>query len=427
MTRTLAATVTVDNTDGLRHVAGPSYNRARTINLRFLRFPGREGYLVQAWGSAFPEDGGGGYQGRLQRAHHDLEASVDVLRRTWQRHVIENRCQEGDTSRIRYPFADDWDLSEPDHKRRLAEVGLTLARAGHNTFRMLFHGGDKGLDTIRGHLLEALRHGENVISVESDELIVPWGMLYTGAETTGYPAPADWSFGGFWGYRHIIEHTFTRTENFDSRIAVTNPGEVVVGLNVDHEVDAQFPAAPFVTSLIEFFTPRAKVVLRSSKDELAMAFQDSAFPDHIMCFGCHGKVATDGVVENPYLRLSDHEKIYSTDLMAWLADTPLATQPFVFVGACQGGQVSSLFYSAFGKALLENGARCLVGPQVDLPPAFACEYSRRLFTDFLQPGTKLGDIVRSLTRAFIDDHANPLGLMFTLYRGIDVHLWRDEP
>lgn len=88
--------------------------------------------------------------------------------------------------------------------------------------------------------------------------------------------------------------------------------------------------------------------------------------------------------------------------------------------------MSSLFYPAFGHQLLHYGARCLIGPQIDLPRAFAREYTTRLFTAFLEPRTKLGDIVRTLAREFVDDYHNPLGLIFSLYRGIDVHLWLVE-
>jgi hypothetical protein len=426
VTRELPADVTVDNTDSLRRVAASSYNRARAINLRFMRrAPDSEHYVVHAWGSAFPEDGGGSYVGMLGPSHRDLQNSVDVLRQIWQDKVIENHYQDKVRGRRCHPFADRWDLSAPNDKNRFTDVGLTLANAGHNTFRMLFHGGDTGLNTIRGFLLKALACGETVISIESDGLVVPWGMLYT--DTNGnIPTSNTWTVAGFWGYQHVIEHTFTRVEGFDSRITVMRD-HVVVGLNVDQDIDDQYPKALYIASLIDFFTPRVNMVLRQTKDDLATAFQDPQFADHIMCFGCHGTVTGDSGVELPHLRLTDQEKIYGTDIMAWLAGTPLATRPFVFLGTCQGGQVTSTFYSGFGKALLDNGARCLVGPQVDLPPAFASEYSRRLFTAFLKPGTKLGDIVRSLAREFINDHANPLGLMFSLYRGIDVHLWWDEP
>lgn len=426
MTRELTATVTVDNTDGLRHPAAPSYNRSRTVNLLFMQLPNEEGYLVRAWGSAFPDDGGGGYQGRLLLSPQDLNSSVDVLRRAWQKNVVEYHYQDKMTGRVRFPFADGWDLMSED-QHILAETGPTLARAGYNTFKMLFHRGDKGLSKIRDLLLLALRRGENVLSIESDKLVVPWGMLYTKPfEEMISPAADTWAFDGFWGYRHVIEHTFTRVDDFDSRIRI-DTGQVVVGVNVDEQVDQQYPKTPYIQPVIDFFSTRTQVVLRINKDQLSTAFQTGNVPDRISYFGCHGKGAGDGgVAENPYLQLGDGEKIYGAELMAWLTDVPLATRPLVFVGACQGGQVGSAFYTAFGKALLGNGARCLVGPQVDLPPAFACEYSRQLFTAFLEPGAKLGDIVRSLARAFLDNHAKPLGLMFSLYRGIDVHLWQGD-
>lgn len=423
MTRQLSAEVTVDNTAGLSRVAVPPYNRARTVNLRFLEFPGAPGLLVQAWGSAFPEDGGGGYQGRIAHSLGELNSRIDILRETWQRHIVDlaERTERGPR---RHPFADGWDLS--DRPELLRRAGFALADAGYLMYRLLFAGPDRGLRRIRALLELALAEGENVISIESDSLIVPWGMLYTSPrQPNEYPDDENWSLAGFWGYRHVVEHTFSRVDDFDARITVDG-GKPVVGLNVDHGVDRQFPDTPYIAPVVEFFHGRAEVVLRPDRKTLAAHFRSQDFADHVTYFGCHGKVSgSGGLVEQPYLKLGDGERIYGTDLSAWLAEAPLPTRPFVYVGACQGGQVTSAFYSAFGKALLGNGGRCLIGPQIDLPPAFACEYSRRLFTEFIDSGAKLGDIVRSLARSFAEDHHNPLGLMFSLYRGIDVHLWQE--
>ncbi|MBE8517036.1 hypothetical protein ILP97_05835 [Amycolatopsis sp. H6(2020)] len=422
MTRELVAEVTLDNTDGLRRVVVPPYNRARTVNLRFIELPGEGGFLVQAWGAAFPDDGGGGYQGHLHRSAGVLNSSIDVLREAWLHHVVRHE-ERSDTGPRRHPFADGWNLSgRPELLRR---VGPALAQAGHSTYRLLFGGTDPGLRRIRALLETALAEGENVISIESDSLLVPWGMLYAAPERPDeFPAGERWSVAGFWGYRHVIEHTFTRVDDFDARITVAG-GKVVVGLNVDRGVDLQFPETPYIAPVKAFFQGRAEVVLREDKQTLLAHFRSKAFSDHVTYFGCHGKVSgSDGRVEHPYLILGDGQRIYGADLEAWLADAPLPTQPFVYVGACQGGQVCSAFYAGFGKVLLGNGGRCLIGPQIDLPPAFACEYSHRLFSAFLDSGAKLGDIVRSLARVFVDEHANPLGLMFSLYRGIDVHLWQ---
>jgi hypothetical protein len=84
--------------------------------------------------------------------------------------------------------------------------------------------------------------------------------------------------------------------------------------------------------------------------------------------------------------------------------------------------MSSRFYTAFGPPLLRKGANCILGPQIDVPAVFATEYAMRLFSDFLRPETRLGDVVQQLTRKFIDDYQNPLGLIFSLYRGLDSRL-----
>jgi hypothetical protein len=84
--------------------------------------------------------------------------------------------------------------------------------------------------------------------------------------------------------------------------------------------------------------------------------------------------------------------------------------------------MSSLFYTAFGPSLLGGGANCLLGPQVDVPVRFGAEYARRLLAAFLEPETRLGDVVQRLAKGFIDDHDNPLGLIFSLYRGMDTRL-----
>ena len=429
MVNDLNTVVTVDYTNGMRRIRDYSYNRARTIHLRFTKESDNRGYLVQAWGSAFPEDGCGGYQGRLARTVDTVNSGIDLLRTAWQTFVVEHEHTDAETGRTSFPFVDNWDLATPADRHRINEIGLALARAGHTMFKLLFgSSGDPGMREIAVHLLRALRGGENVITMESDDLFVPWGMLYTPPEEvhTLWAPKATWSFDGFWGYRHMVEHSFSRTPDFDSRILVPE-NQVVVGLNVDERVDHEYPHTSYVEPLIDFFTSRAKVIVRRSKNELACAFQDPLFTDHITYFGCHGEVSgVDGQVGQPYLKLGDDEKIYGAELVGWLCERPLPTRPLVFVGACQGGQLASAFYPAFGHHLLNNGARCLLGPQIDLPRAFALEYTTRLFSAFMESGVKLGDIVRLLARSFADDHGNPLGLIFSLYRGMDIHLWPTE-
>jgi hypothetical protein len=421
----LKGVVTVDHTEDLRTLPDGRYDRERTVYLRFAKDPRDDGYLVQAWGSAFPPDGYGGYQGRLPHPPAVLAGAIQVLRDTWQKQVVEHKHVDSRTRRTTYPFVDHWDVAGTSSCPHWDDIIRRLARAGHTLFRTLFLTGDNGLNEIARHLLQALRDREHVITVESDNLFVPWGMLYVPAEIDALDGacPLD----GFWGYRHIVEHGFSRGSHaFDSRIVV--PGNTVtVGLKVDEQVDQEYPETPYVEQVIDFFSRHADVVVRRNKDELQDALTNPEFADLITYFGCHGEVSgpgTGGQSEQPYIVLGT-ERIYGAELMGWLAGVVLPSQPLVFVGACQGGQLSSLFYPSFGRYLLSYGARSLLGPQVDLPRTFACEYTTRLFGWFLQRGIKLGDVVRELARLYADEHRNPLGLNFSLYRGMDVHLWPD--
>ncbi|NJP45912.1 hypothetical protein [Actinacidiphila epipremni] len=438
----LTSRVVLDHTDGMRQVAQHTYNRQRSIHLRFSRDPRGDGYEVQAWGSAFPEDGSGGYRGRTRHSAAEIANAVAVLRDTWQRHLVEHR-HTGPDGRTVYPFVEDVDCSAAADCLHGAErIGLRLARAGHTLFTTLFGAepspgagpgpgpapdadfGDPGTAEIAGHLRAALRTAEHAVTVESDDLFVPWGLLYLppGTDRELYGAAPAWSYDGFLGHRHVVEHGFSRTRGFDSRITVPR-ARVTVGLNVDERVDEEYPQTPYVERVIRFFTDRADVVVRRSKDELADALLARTLDEQITCFGCHAEVGGTGPGPGPYVVLGDDEEIYGADILAWLSGQPLPSRPLVFVGACQGGQLASVFYPSFGHHLLQHGARCLLGPQVDLPRAFAGAYTERLFEAFLEPGAKLGDVVRALARSFAAEQGNPLGLIFSLYRGMDVHLW----
>ncbi len=413
----LPATVTIDHTGHLQRLPDTTYNRRRSIHLRIAREGDR--HLVQAWGSVFPEDGAGSFRGWIHTDPRTLAGGVNDLRAAWQRAVIDF-VQPG-SHPVRRPFVDGWDLAGPDDRAHLRHAGLTLARAGHTLFTLLFHNGDSGLKEIAVRLVEALRSGEQVITVESDHLFVPWGMLYFPAcdDDNVWAPDYQWAARCFWGYQHLLEHNFSRVQNFDSRMLT--PDLPRVGLNVDERVDADFPPTPCVRPVVDFFATRAEVTVRNTKSDLAAALSSHDFDDDVLYFGCHGRA--EGAEDSPHLVLSDDEKIYAGDFVAWLAGKGMPSRPVVFVGACQGGQLASMFYPTFGLHLLRNGARCLIGPQVDLPRAFAGEYAVKLFTSFLA-NQRLGDAVRDLARSYLDDHHNPLGLIFSLYRGIDVHLER---
>jgi len=424
MSQPLDLTVTVDNA-ACGAIDAAAGLRARTLNVLFDWLPPSfdrpDAFRVLAYGSAIPDDGGGPWMGRTAYGRNQAYAAISQLRSIWQRRVIEYRVSG------RYPFSAGWDLSGPVDRGHLDAVGLDLAQAGQRLFTFLFRTGDESLRKIANLLEDALRHNDQLIEIHSDQLFAPWWMLYTPPEpqTDLLDQDAPWDLEGFWGFRHLIQHTVRRHPRWFPEI--TSPaGQLAVGLNVDHRIDAdtRIGEVRYVSPLTEFFSARARTVVRDRKAELAKAMQAADFPDKLIYFACHGRVTGgDGtVVAQASLTLSDDDPILTTDFVEWFDNQPLSTNPVVFIGACQGGQMSSMFYDAFGLELLKAGANCVIGPQVDLPAPFAARYADALFSRFLAGNCRLGDAVRDLTRSCALERRTPLGLIISLYRGLDTRL-----
>jgi hypothetical protein len=302
------------------------------------------------------------------------------------------------------PYDRHWDLGGQEYVGLLDSVGLELARAGEALFRNIFRQEDHGLNQIADILEADLRAGPTILAFQSASLFAPRWMLYTPPEPSLdlYAENVRWSaelWQGFWGYQHLIEH---RLDRADISTRIVRQGKVHVGLNVDPDIDEEL-RTQFVASMKSFFeshsaTPNPKI--RERKIELGRAIRSQDFQDQIIYFGCHGKVGGPAgeYTGGAQLALRDQIPIRTSDFRSWLGERHFSSNPFVFINACQGGQMSSRFYTAFGPPLLAKGANCLLGPQIDVPAVFATEYACRLFGQFLRPETRLGDVVRQLTR-----------------------------
>jgi hypothetical protein len=404
--------------------------RNRTINLLFEEYGNR--ISLRAFGTAFPDDGGGGFQGWLTARPSEIRAAVQSLRDTWQHQVIE-RYEA--TPGLEYPYAQQWNLSgSTTHPTRWSDVGQRLAREGSNTFKMLFEIGDEGLREIGQQLGEALNRDAQIITIHSEHLHVPWSMLYTPqAGSPSLEAPdAQWVTSGFWGYSHWVEQCLGRANGHDSRIHPAE-GRLRTGMNVDPRLDTEFARLPpyknypCVAPMIEFFQRHSDVEIRETRPKMAASLGPGCQTEQIMYFGCHMKVSgttqdADSALTPAQLVLSDDDPIRTADVVVWLGGRKFKPGPIVFANACQGGQLATQFYGSIGATLLDSGINCLIGPQIDLPPVFALEYATRFFEAFFERGVRVGDVTRDLARHFADKCENPLGIAISLFRGIDTHI-----
>jgi len=426
MTSTLPLDVTVDNSRGLRETADDPAAHVRTITLLIDRRGDRSGFNITAIGNPFPATGGS-FTGYLGLSHNDVHSGISELRQVWLRMLSYQ--DPDDIRRRRFPFNDTVDLraESETHREGYDESMLRLARAGYTLFRTVFYSGDRMLADIGDRIAHALRNSPQVITVVSEDLFIPWPMLYVPSDpdTDLDLETAPWSLQNFWGYGHLIEHSFKRIPGWSERLPFID--RVAAGLNVDRTLDTQFKANPTVKPVVDLFAAAARTEVRERRSELASAIKSADFRDQIIYFGCHGVVSggPEAGTALAHLTLTDQDPINTNDFRSWLQQSPLKISPVVFVNACEGGQMSSLFFTSFGKVILEYGANCLVGPQIDIPPAFAKAYACEFFSRALAPKTQLGDVTQDLTRYFIERYANPLGLAYSLYRGLDSYFSPD--
>lgn len=93
---------------------------------------------------------------------------------------------------------------------------------------------------------------------------------------------------------------------------------------------------------------------------------------------------------------------------------------------CEGGRRRTFLHEGLGRPLFDFGVGCLIGPQIEVPKTFGSHYTCRFFEEFFK-GERAALVAQTLTQEFLTKHATPLGLAFTLIRGIDNCLVDEVP
>lgn len=442
MAHELMLSHTLSNSDNLGYIAGVhETNVAADIGLRIMRAHPQDGtFQVVLHGSAV-HSLEAGLDGVFKQPEVAVFAAVEECRREWTNSVVDRKIGNG---KFRLPFQKLWDLGkEPAH---LAEVAPKLALAGDKLFILFFElGDDAGLQAIAKELRSIVSAKPRCLVVTSSDVFLPWGMIYT-HPVAGETLKADgsnWRKEGFWGYQHIVQQNPERIGTVNE-IRPDGSGSVALSVNVDERIfdDEKFKGTDaHLTYLSNLAGLNFKK--RTLKSELANDFTvGRATLERILYFYCHGHGSSNEqgpVTQVPYLVLSDGP-VAASDFQAWSVKSgpppaKLPTSPLVFINACQGGQMRTMFYQSFAIELLRQGAAGLVGVQVDVPAEFGSAYAQRVFNLFFDKSAankntgkrRLGPILREVNREMWDEHNNPLGLIYSLYRGVNCFIaWPEE-
>jgi hypothetical protein len=377
--------------------------------------------------------------GKSLRPPNEVLARCDECRLAWVQGIVElsQSLIDPETRKQKFvhPFRDAWDQAgQPD---LLAAAAPALALAGDRLFRMIFESsGDDGLKAIGGTLRAGLAEKSCNVAITSSDIFLPWGMLYTHPVPGEKLAPdgANWRKEGFWGYQHLVYHN--PDELVPGATGSLDPkAPTLLSVNFDDRLagDLKLPVIDsHIRSIGELVAePRIR---RTKKAELKLDFTSKRESlERILYFYCHGRGTGPDITKpiDPHLILVDGE-IKASDFEDWAdGDKPLPTKPLIFINACQGGQMQTMFYQSFAVTLMKQGAVGLIGAQIDVPAVFAAEYAERVFRAFLAESkepVRMGPLLQKVSRSMWDDHKNPLGLIYSLYRGVNCFIdWRAGP
>jgi hypothetical protein len=336
-----------------------------------------------------------------------LWSEVAAIRQTWQEAAVAMKYKGSQ------PLMKRWDLSQdPEFIGRI--LG-SLAVAGSRLFEMIFFP-----STVTGKKYERLNAlGEILRSmppqwfrITSAQFFAPWNLIYSDLPgLDGAKAKKE----GFWGYQHLVEHApraHNETRAFDAAV----PFQLAAHFDTAIDTALNVRCNQAMYDLLSRYD--ISPTYRNYKSDLYTAMESGETKEHVLYFCCHAQVGQDSRFE-----LTDRKPITPAEIKQWMRQRSFDRNPIVFLNMCEGSQVNAMFYQGFVEVFLDKGASAIVGPQTEVPAVFAGQFASRFFEEFFGGGKRtVGEILLDLRREFFDRYHNPLGLLYSLYRGADLYL-----
>lgn len=376
-------------------------------------------------------------KGNVATINLNLSALFDVVQscRTGWEEAIESFAttqpgSAGAGQRPYRPYENAWD--KPIDSKAFHKLASKLAVAGSHLFSGIFEK-NRGtpLDHIAAKMRSAACPGAFALTVNTADFHIPWRMLYTHPHKTEELAKDGENFNptGFWGYRHVIEQ-FTNTYQIKDQL-LARQGKLGFGAALHDRIDSALKVKCVERhhAFIKASTSQLKYAEWTTKSQLTDGLSAKSFDQQVLYFLCHAEGAGPTVapsLQQPLLELTDGT-INAVDIRTSIHNRFEPSPPLIFINACRGGQLGTLVRHnfTFATEFLEQGAACVVGPQIEVPAVFAGEFGKRFFEQLIartDPPPKVGNILRDLTREMWDQHRNPFGLVYSLYAGADCHV-----
>ncbi|MFD3614218.1 CHAT domain-containing protein [Streptomyces sp. NPDC058676] len=367
----------------------------------------------------------------LEASPRQVRAATAHLRQVWKDEfvAVQPPAEPGVPApgRPAYPYATLTDLTGEPQDELGAAVSQLTTYGTQLLFDILLGGGGDNVKRFREFLIKALR-SEQPLRVRFDsDFFVPWPMLCLPPDATDEPGLAG-MFRRFLGHRHRIEHTGGYYAGIEEDHEQPPPARPTVSLNHDTGIDPR--GRTRADEVAAALARGATLTERTTRTQLEQALADTGLDEQLMYFWCHGRFQTADP-EPPYLvvQLTDQRPIdaYTVQAHRPPRDSCVPFQPFVLLNACYAGLSGNADLAYLGRALIETGARGILGPQIEMPQVFAAEYALEFLTRYLTGDETAGATAHAVARHFADELHNPLGFAYALHCGMDARLERAEP
>jgi hypothetical protein len=306
-------------------------------------------------------------------------------------------------------------LSQSDLALGLAPFALQGSSLFHRFFRKISLEGYGDMDAAVQRVILSILSRPQQIVIESPAPLFPWSFLYDDPHFDSSRL-RTLKVDRFWGFRHEIQEEL---EGTTKRIRIPSRPDIVISVcsDVDQPGSTQrsyFPADTCTVRSIE------------TVDELGQSL--GAFEADCLYFFGHADQNNPPVAASSTLFLRGIPITVAQLEMRFGAPNFQRIPVFAFLNGCQTSPLGSWDANSMAGFLCKCGSdRCACLATTDrIPVALAAAMAKSLWTEILQNKATVGSALLSARCEILEKWNNPLGLMYTFFGRIDMHLAEDD-
>jgi CHAT domain len=304
------------------------------------------------------------------------------------------------------------------------ETLKALARQGFMLYDRLFYKSGEDAKAM-GNLLKMISNQRALhIEIIAESFIFPWALLFDGD-----PRAAKIDPQGFWGFKHIIEYMpeFTTATPINFVPEIMSGPKLPMSFICNTTIDTELTNAGYPTVI----DPQAKhfaalTTVEMTKLTTRQEFYDllrSAEVPPFLYLNCHAvsRIPGEGSAFESKILLSDGEiTINDLDFELPVSEVTMASGPLIFINACQSAELSPYLYEGLVPAMIQRGARGVIGTEVDTPAIFAADFAKQFVERFSKGGITLGQLLLDLRKEYLAQNNNVMALLYALYSSGEV-------